>query len=128
MKKTKALISTALALCIGAASAVPAFAAEEKFTFTKIGDYDANNRVDVSDITALQLQLSGDDVITGTALEHTDFNGDGSFDVNDVSEMQKMVAGEILNAIRKWTAHIEILSKKAIRMMVIMVMAVSEVL
>lgn len=113
MKKTKALISTALAFCIGAAAAVPAFAVEEKFTFTKIGDYDANNRVDVSDITALQLQLSGDDVITGTALEQTDFNGDGSFDVNDVSEMQKMVAGEAFKCYRNMDSSYRDIEQKS---------------
>lgn len=92
MKKTKILVSTALALCVGATAVIPAFATE-KFTFTKIGDYDSNNKVNVSDITTLQLQLAGEEVITGELLEHTDFDGDGSFDINDVSELQNMISG-----------------------------------
>lgn len=92
MKKTKILVSTALALCVGATAVIPAFATEN-FTFTKIGDYNFDKKVDVSDITALQLQLVGKEVITGEPLEYTDFDGDGSFNVNDVSELQKKVSG-----------------------------------
>lgn len=93
MKKAKILLSTALALCMGAAAVIPAFAVNAPFTYTKIGDYNADNKVNVTDVTTLQLQLSGGDVVTGAALEHTDFDGDGIFDVNDISEMQKMVVG-----------------------------------
>ena len=94
MKKTKILVSTALALCMGATAVIPAFAAEnQKFTYTKIGDYNADNAVDISDVTALQLQLVGNEVITGAMLEHLDFNGDGGFNVNDVSEIQKKIVG-----------------------------------
>lgn len=60
MKKSKILVSTALALCMGATAVTPAFAADnESFTFTKIGDYNADGVASVSDITALQLQLGG---------------------------------------------------------------------
>ena len=94
MKKSKILVSTALALCMGATAVIPAFAAEnQKFTYTKIGDYNADNAVDISDVTALQLQLVGKEVITGAMLEHLDFNGDGGFNVNDVSEIQKKIVG-----------------------------------
>ena len=94
MKKAKILVSTALALCMGATAVIPAFAAEnQKFTYTKIGDYNADNAVDISDVTALQLQLVGKEVITNAMLEHLDFNGDGSFNVNDVSEIQKKIVG-----------------------------------
>ena len=94
MKKSKILVSTALALCMGATAVIPAFAAEnQKFTYTKIGDYNADNAVDISDVTALQLQLVGKEVITNAMLEHLDFNGDGSFNVNDVSEIQKKIVG-----------------------------------
>ena len=94
MKKSKILVSTALALCMGATAVIPAFAAEnQKFTYTKIGDYNADNAVDISDVTALQLQLVGNEVITGAMLEHLDFNGDGGFNVNDVSEIQKKIVG-----------------------------------
>lgn len=93
MKKAKILVSTALALCMGTTAVIPAFASINTFTFTKIGDYNADNKVNVTDVTTLQLQLSGSDVVTGVALEHTDFDGDGIFDVNDISEMQKMVVG-----------------------------------
>ncbi|HAM05772.1 MAG TPA: hypothetical protein DCP72_01130 [Ruminococcaceae bacterium] len=94
MKKSKILVSTALALCMGATAVTPAFAADnESFTFTKIGDYNADGVASVSDITALQLQLGGNGTISGTALEHIDFNGDGAFNVNDITELQKMVAG-----------------------------------
>lgn len=94
MKKTKALVSTALALCIGVTAAVPAFAVSyNEFTYTKIGDYNSDNIVDVSDVTALQLQLGGKGNISDTALEHIDFDGDGSFNVNDITELQKMVVG-----------------------------------
>ena len=94
MKKSKILVSTALALCMGATAVTPAFAAEnQKFTYTKIGDYNADNAVDISDVTALQLQLVGEEVITGAMLEHLDFNGDGGFNVNDVSEIQKKIVG-----------------------------------
>lgn len=94
MKKAKILVSTALALCMGATAVIPAFAAEnQKFTYTKIGDYNADNAVDISDVTALQLQLVGNEVITGAMLEHLDFNGDGGFNVNDVSEIQKKIVG-----------------------------------
>ncbi|MEI3028539.1 MAG: hypothetical protein V8T30_08830 [Ruminococcus sp.] len=56
MKKSKILVSTALALCMGATAVTPAFAADnESFTFTKIGDYNADNAVsNISDVTALQ--------------------------------------------------------------------------
>ena len=94
MKKSKILVSTALALCMGATAVTPAFAADnESFTFTKIGDYNADGVASVSDITALQLQLGGNGTISGTALEHIDFDGDGAFNVNDITELQKMVAG-----------------------------------
>ena len=94
MKKSKILVSAALALCMGATAVIPAFAAEnQKFTYTKIGDYNADNAVDISDVTALQLQLVGNEVITGAMLEHLDFNGDGGFNVNDVSEIQKKIVG-----------------------------------
>ena len=97
MKKSKILVSTALALCMGATAVIPAFAAEnQKFTYTKIGDYNADNAVDISDVTALQLQLVGNEVITGAMLEHLDFNGDGGFNVNDVSEIQKKIVGIIM--------------------------------
>ena len=92
MKKAKILVSTALALCMGAA-VIPAFAVNAPFTYTKIGDYNSDNKVNITDVTTLQLQLSGGDVVTGAALEHTDFDGNGIFDVNDISQMQKMVVG-----------------------------------
>lgn len=100
MKKTKILASTALALCVGATAVIPVFATEN-LTFTKIGDYDSSNTVDVSDITALQLQLAGKEVITGESLKHTDFDGDGSFNVNDVSELQKMISGADFECYQK---------------------------
>lgn len=60
MKRSKILVSAALALCMGATAVTPAFAADnESFTFTKIGDYNADGVASVSDITALQLQLGG---------------------------------------------------------------------
>ena len=101
MKKAKILLSTALALCMGAAAVIPAFAVNAPFTYTKIGDYNADNKVNVTDVTTLQLQLSGGDVVTGAALEHTDFDGDGIFDVNDISEMQKMIVGEEYQCYQK---------------------------
>lgn len=101
MKKAKILLSTALALCMGATAVIPAFASINTFTFTKIGDYNADNKVNVTDVTTLQLQLSGSDVVTGTALEHTDFDGDGIFDVNDISQMQKMVVGAEYNCYKQ---------------------------
>lgn len=49
MKKSKILVSAALALCMGATAVTPAFAADnESFTFTKIGDYNADGVVNVS--------------------------------------------------------------------------------
>lgn len=101
MKKAKILVSTALALCMGAAAVIPAFAVNTPFTYTKIGDYNADNKVNITDVTTLQLQLSGSDVVTGAALEHTDFDGNGIFDVNDISEMQKMVVGAEYNCYQQ---------------------------
>ena len=101
MKKAKILLSTALALCMGAAAVIPAFAVNAPFTYTKIGDYNADNKVNVTDVTTLQLQLSGSDVVTGAALEHTDFDGNGIFDVNDISEIQKMVVGAEYNCYQQ---------------------------
>lgn len=101
MKKAKILVSTALALSMGAAAVIPAFAVNAPFTYTKIGDYNADNKVNVTDVTTLQLQLSGGGVVTGTALEHTDFDGNGIFDVNDISEMQKMVVGAEYNCYQQ---------------------------
>ena len=101
MKKAKILVSTALALCMGAAAVIPAFAVNAPFTYTKIGDYNADNKVNITDVTTLQLQLSGGDVVTGAALEHTDFDGDGIFDVNDISQMQKMVVGAEYNCYQQ---------------------------
>lgn len=101
MKKAKILLSTALALCMGATAVIPAFAVNAPFTYTKIGDYNADNKVNVTDVTTLQLQLSGSDVVTGAALEHTDFDGNGIFDVNDISEMQKMVVGAEYNCYQQ---------------------------
>ena len=100
MKKAKILVSTALALCMGAA-VIPAFAVNAPFTYTKIGDYNSDNKVNITDVTTLQLQLSGGDVVTGAALEHTDFDGNGIFDVNDISEMQKMVVGAEYNCYQQ---------------------------
>ena len=101
MKKAKILLSTALALCMGAAAVIPAFAVNTPFTYTKIGDYNADNKVNITDVTTLQLQLSGSDVVTGAALEHTDFDGNGIFDVNDISQMQKMVVGAEYNCYQQ---------------------------
>lgn len=108
MKRSKILVSAALALCMGATAVTPAFAADnESFTFTKIGDYNADGVASVSDITALQLQLGGNGTISGTALEHIDFDGDGAFNVNDITELQKMVAGTEYTCYQKQTAHIK---------------------
>ena len=101
MKKAKLLISTALAICMGTLSAVPAFAINSSFTYSRIGDYNSDNKVNVADVTTLQTQLAGSDVVTGTALEHTDFDGDGKFDVNDVLELQKMIVGAEYNCYQK---------------------------
>lgn len=108
MKKSKILVSTALALCMGATAVTPAFAADnESFTFTKIGDYNADGVASVSDITALQLQLGGNGTISGTALEHIDFDGDGAFNVNMVTEHEKWLPVRNILAIKKQTAHIK---------------------
>ena len=92
MKKFKAILSTGIALCIGVSSFTTAFAAEP-FKYYKIGDFDANKKVDVSDVTTLQMQLAGYEVMEDGALDIADLNGDGYFDVADVTDTQKMVAG-----------------------------------
>ena len=100
MKKFKVILSAGIALCIGVSSLSTAFAAE-KITHYKIGDFDANQRVDVSDVTALQMQLAGYESIEEGPLGMADFNGDGCFDVSDVTETQKMVAGLDYNCFVK---------------------------
>ena len=92
MKKLKTILSAGIALYIGATSVLPVFAAEN-LTYYKIGDFDANKKVDVSDVTTLQMQLAGYDVMEVGALDMADFNGDGKFDVNDITDAQRMVAG-----------------------------------
>ena len=92
MKKFKAILSTGIALAIAAVSLTTAFAAE-KFVYYKVGDFDASTVVDVSDVTTLQMQLAGYNVMQGGTLDMADFNGDGTFDVNDVTETQRMLAG-----------------------------------
>ena len=92
MKKLKAILSAGIALCIGASSLTTAFAAEP-FKYYKIGDFDANKKVDVSDVTTLQMQLAGYDVMNVDALNIPDFNGDGYFDVSDVTDTQRLIAG-----------------------------------
>ncbi len=106
MKKFKAILSAGIALCIGVSSLTTAFAAE-KITHYKIGDFDANKRVDVSDVTALQMQLAGYDTIEEGPLGMADFNGDGYFDVADVTETQNMVAGLDYNCFVKADIFIE---------------------
>ena len=92
MKKFKAILTTGIALCIGVSSLTTAFAVEP-FTYYKIGDFDANKKVDVSDVTTLQMELAGYEVMEVGALDMADLNGDGNFDVTDVTETQKMIAG-----------------------------------
>ncbi|MEE1060299.1 MAG: dockerin type I repeat-containing protein [Ruminococcus sp.] len=92
MKKLKVILSAGIALCIGVSSVTTAFAAEP-FTYYKIGDFDSNKKVDVSDVTTLQMQLAGYEVMEIGALDMADLNGDGYFDVSDVTDTQKMVAG-----------------------------------
>ena len=65
----------------------------EPFKYYKIGDFDADKKADVSDVTTLQMQLAGYEVMESGALDMADLNGDGNFDVRDVTETQKMVAG-----------------------------------
>ena len=94
MKKFKAILSAGIALCIGASSLTTAFAADEvTLNYEKIGDYNSNKVVDVTDVTVLQMQLAGYDAVAESAMYMTDFNGDEVFDVNDVTESQKMLAG-----------------------------------
>ena len=92
MKKLKAILSAGIALCIGASSLTTAFAAEP-FKYYKIGDFDANKKVDVSDVTTLQMQLAGYEVMEVGALDMADLNGDGDFDVSDVTDTQRLIAG-----------------------------------
>ena len=92
MKIIKTILSAAVTLSIAAASLTTAFSAK-KFIYYKIGDFDTNKVVNVSDITILQMQLAGYNVMHGDTLNMADFNGDGTFDVIDVTETQKMLAG-----------------------------------
>lgn len=92
MKKFKAILYTGISLIVAAASLTTAFSAK-KFIYYKIGDFDTNKVVNVSDITTLQMQLSGYNVMHSDTLNMADFNGDGTFDVIDVTETQKMLAG-----------------------------------
>ena len=92
MKKLKRILSTSIALTIAATSLTTAFAAD-KFVYYRVGDFDENKTVDVSDVTTLQMQLAGYDVMQGGTLDMADFNGDGDFDVVDVTEAQKMLVG-----------------------------------
>ena len=94
MKKTKAILSAVIALCLGVSSMTTAFAADEvTLNYEKIGDFNSNKVVDISDVTALQMHLAGYDAVAESAMHMTDFNGDSLFDVNDVTESQKMLAG-----------------------------------
>ena len=94
MKKLKAILSAGIALCIGASSLTTVFAADEvNLNYEKIGDYNSNKVVDISDITVLQMELAGYDAVAEGSMHMTDFNGDKVFDVNDITESQKMLAG-----------------------------------
>ena len=94
MKKLKAILSAGIALCIGISSLTTAFAADEMtLNYEKIGDYNANKVVDISDVTVLQMELAGYDAVAESSMHMTDFNGDEVFDVNDITESQKMLAG-----------------------------------
>lgn len=105
MKKLKSLLSLGIALCISVSSITTTFAADTSksisYKYYQVGDFDNNFFVDVWDVTTLQMQLAGYDVMEEHPLGMSDFNGDGNFDVSDVTETQKMLAGFDYNCFIK---------------------------
>ena len=105
MTKLKVILSLGIALCISVSSITTTFAADTSksisYKYYQVGDFDNNYYIDVWDVTTLQMQLVGYDVMEEHPLGMSDFNGDGNFDVSDVTEIQKMLAGLDYNCFIK---------------------------
>ena len=86
-KKISKFISCVLAVTLFMSLlTVTAFAAESNY------DLNGDGKVSVSDVTALQLRISGNRSNWTDAYEkRADINGDGKIDINDVTALQNIL-------------------------------------
>lgn len=79
-------------------TAAERYAAENEFTFIAldkpelIGDVNNDGKLDVADVTYLQMYLSGDSSYVIQNTKEADANGDGKIDVADVTQIQNIIA------------------------------------
>lgn len=79
-------------------TAAERYAAENEFTFIAldrpelIGDVNNDSKLDVADVTYLQMYLSGDSSYVIQNTKAADANGDGKIDVADVTQIQNIIA------------------------------------
>lgn len=79
-------------------TAAERYAAENEFTFIAldrpglIGDVNNDGKLDVADVTYLQMYLSGDSSYVIQNTKAADANGDGKIDVADVTQIQNIIA------------------------------------
>ena len=57
-----------------------------------IGDVNGDNKVDITDATAIQSHLAEMESLSGQALALADVNSDGKVDISDVTHLQKYLA------------------------------------
>ena len=86
-KKISKFVSCVLAVTLFMSLlTVTAFAAESKY------DLNGDGKVSISDVTALQLRLSGNrSNWTDVYEKRADINGDGKIDINDVTALQNIL-------------------------------------
>lgn len=87
MKKAKLLISLLSAAVMASTTVMGAFAAHYK------GDIDRNDKVNLSDITAIQKYLIGEGSIKSENLIYADMNDDGKINVFDLVIAKRTVLG-----------------------------------
>ena len=87
MKKAKLLISLLSAAVMASTTVMGAFAAHYK------GDIDRNDKVNLSDVTAIQKYLIGEGSIKSENLIYADMNDDGKINVFDLVIAKRTVLG-----------------------------------
>ena len=63
-----------------------------KWNMGLIGDVNGDNKVDITDATAIQSHLAEMESLSGQALALADVNSDGKVDISDVTHLQKYLA------------------------------------
>lgn len=77
---------------LGGTFVIKAVTNKTEVSVTMLGDVDLNSKLDVIDATELQLSISGSTSLSAVQKLNADTNADGKISVNDVTQLQIMIA------------------------------------